>query len=62
MNEEELKLEVERLRKALRASEEKLQQLQNEKQHLQNYGLNNNEVLRYSRQMIMPDISVDGMY
>lgn len=59
--EEELKATIAELRATLRAKEAELADLQRKKQVVQEYGLNNDEILRYSRQIFLQQISVQGM-
>ncbi|XP_076245256.1 ubiquitin-like activating enzyme 4 [Calliopsis andreniformis] len=60
MNEQQLIDEITELRELLRAKEAQLTELRREKQILQDYGLNNNEISRYSRQIFLPEIGIQG--
>lgn len=60
MNEQKLIDEIAELRELLRAKEAQLVALKREKQILQDYGLNNDEISRYSRQIFLPEIGVKG--
>ncbi|XP_043279425.1 adenylyltransferase and sulfurtransferase MOCS3 [Venturia canescens] len=60
MNEEQLVHEIVALRTKLREKESNLNELRREKQVVQNHGLNNEEISRYSRQILLPEISVSG--
>ncbi|XP_076279398.1 ubiquitin-like activating enzyme 4 [Lasioglossum baleicum] len=60
MNEEELIDEIMELRKMLRAKEAQLTTLRREKQILQDYGLSNDEISRYSRQIFLTEIGIEG--
>lgn len=60
-NEEQLVEELVELRKTLSTKEAKLAALRREKQVLaQNYGLNNDEIAKYSRQIFLPEVGVPG--
>lgn len=61
MSEESLLEEIASLKAKLREKEANLAKLRREKQILQSHGLNNAEIARYSRQMLLPDIGVKGM-
>ncbi|XP_014481121.1 PREDICTED: adenylyltransferase and sulfurtransferase MOCS3 [Dinoponera quadriceps] len=58
--EEDLKATIAELRAALRAKEAELADLRREKQVVQEYGLSNDEILRYSRQLFLREINVRG--
>lgn len=60
MDEEKLINEIIKLRELLREKEHQLAVLKREKQILQNYGLNNAEISRYSRQIFLPEIGLRG--
>ncbi|KOC68384.1 Adenylyltransferase and sulfurtransferase MOCS3 [Habropoda laboriosa] len=60
MNEKKLINEITELREVLRVKEAQLAALRREKQILQNYGLSNEEISRYSRQIFLPEIGVKG--
>lgn len=60
INEDKLVAEIAELRALLRTKEAKLADLRREKQIAQEYGLNNDEICRYSRQLFLPEISVQG--
>ncbi|XP_012169453.1 adenylyltransferase and sulfurtransferase MOCS3 [Bombus terrestris] len=60
MNEKKLIDEIIELRELLRTKETQLAALRREKQILQDYGLNNEEILRYSRQIFLPEIAIKG--
>ncbi|XP_078049459.1 ubiquitin-like activating enzyme 4 isoform X2 [Augochlora pura] len=60
MNEKKLIDEIMELRKILHAKEAQLATLRREKQVLQDYGLNNDEISRYSRQIFLPEIGIEG--
>lgn len=62
MNEQKLIDEIAELRELLRAKEAQLVALKREKQILQDYGLNNDEISRYSRQIFLPEIGVKGAF
>lgn len=62
MNEEELIREIAVLRKILREKEANLHAIRREKRAPQSHGLNNEEIARYSRQILLPEISVKGLY
>lgn len=61
MSEESLLEEIASLREKLREKEANLAELRRERQILQANGLNNEEIARYSRQILLPDIGVKGM-
>ena len=61
MNEETILEEIANLKEKLREKEANLAKLRREKQILQPHGLNNEEIARYSRQMLLPDIGVKGI-
>ena len=52
--------EITELRELLRAKEAQLAAVRREKQILQDYGLSNDEISRYSRQIFLPEIGVKG--
>ncbi|XP_024943042.1 adenylyltransferase and sulfurtransferase MOCS3 [Cephus cinctus] len=58
--EKELVKEIAELRKLLHEKENKLAALRREKEILQSYGLSNNEVCKYSRQILIPEINIKG--
>ncbi|KAJ8678690.1 hypothetical protein QAD02_014477 [Eretmocerus hayati] len=60
MNEESLVEEISCLKKKLREKEDNLIGLRREKQILQEHGLSNAEIARYSRQMLLPEIGLKG--
>ncbi|XP_016839633.1 adenylyltransferase and sulfurtransferase MOCS3 [Nasonia vitripennis] len=60
MSEESLLEEIASLKAKLREKEANLAKLRREKQILQSHGLNNAEIARYSRQILLPDIGVKG--
>ncbi|XP_033212971.1 adenylyltransferase and sulfurtransferase MOCS3 [Belonocnema kinseyi] len=60
MEEELLIEEIRSLQKLLLEKETRLADLKREKQILQANGLNNEEIARYSRQILLPEISVKG--
>lgn len=60
MSEEKLIDEINELRELLRVKESQLGALRREKQILQDYGLSNEEISRYSRQIFLPEIGVKG--
>lgn len=60
MNEEKLVNEINELRKLLKEKEDNLILLRKSKQILQKNGLNNDEIMRYSRQILVPEIGVEG--
>ncbi|XP_076752127.1 ubiquitin-like activating enzyme 4 isoform X2 [Xylocopa sonorina] len=60
MNEKKLIDEIAELRELLRMKEAQLAAQRREKQILQDYGLSNNEISRYSRQIFLPEIGVKG--
>lgn len=62
MNEKKLIDEIVELRELLRTKETQLAALRREKQILQDYGLNNEEILRYSRQIFLPEIAIKGVF
>lgn len=59
-NEQELIEDIARLREELFEKETKLAALRREKQIQQEYGLNNDEIVRYSRQIFLPEVGVEG--
>lgn len=61
MDEEKLIDEISKLRELLRAKEDQLAALRREKQIIQDYGLSNNEISRYSRQIFLPEIGIKGV-
>lgn len=58
--EDELIAEITELRALLHAKEIKLARLRREKQVMQEYGLNNDEICRYSRQLFLTEVGVQG--
>lgn len=60
MDEKELMNQITKLRELLRIKEAQLVALRREKQILQDYGLSNGEILRYSRQIFLPEIGIKG--
>jgi len=58
--EDELVAEIMKLHELLRIKETKLAQLRHEKQVAQKYGLNNDEICRYSRQLFLTEVGVEG--
>ncbi|XP_034944569.1 adenylyltransferase and sulfurtransferase MOCS3 [Chelonus insularis] len=60
MDEDQLIREIEELKKLLKEKEDNLTQLRSKKQILQKNGLKNDEIMRYSRQILIPEISVKG--
>ncbi|XP_017875776.1 adenylyltransferase and sulfurtransferase MOCS3 [Ceratina calcarata] len=60
MNEKKLIDEINELRDLLRMKEAQLAALKPEKQILQEYGLSNEEVSKYSRQIFLPEIGIKG--
>lgn len=60
MSEEELVHEIAALRIKLSEKESNLNKLRREKQIVQKHGLTNEEISRYSRQILLPEISVNG--
>ena len=60
MNEETLLVEITLLKEKLREKETQLIDLRRKKQILQSNGLNNTEIARYSRQMILQYVKVEG--
>lgn len=62
MTEEELIRDIEGLRRLLRDKEDNLAQLRREKVIIQNNGLSNEEIARYSRQILMPEVGVKGNF
>ncbi|XP_015112130.1 adenylyltransferase and sulfurtransferase MOCS3 [Diachasma alloeum] len=60
MSEEELIGEIRELKWLLREKEDNLAELRREQVIIQKNGLNNEEIARYSRQILMPEISVKG--
>ena len=61
MDEKSLLEEIKNLEKVLREKEKCLAELRLEKQILQSNGLNNEEIARYSRQILLPEIGVKGL-
>lgn len=59
--EDKLVAEIAELQALLHAKEVKLSRLRREKQVMQEYGLNNDEICRYSRQLLLTEIGVQGM-
>jgi len=59
--EDKLVAEIAELRALLHAKEVKLARLRREKQVVQEYGLSNDEICRYSRQLFLTEIGVHGM-
>lgn len=59
-NEDDLRTTIAELRATLIAKEAELAALQRKRQVVQEYGLNNDEILRYSRQLFLPEINVQG--
>lgn len=59
--ESELLAEITELRALLHRKETELTHLRREKQITQEYGLNNDEINRYSRQLLLTEIGVQGM-
>lgn len=62
MSEEKLIREIDALRIILKAKEDNLQNLRQQRQILQKNGLNNDEISRYSRQILVPEIGVRGFF
>jgi hypothetical protein len=60
MNEESLVEEIASLKEKLREKEDNLAKIRLERQILQAHGLNNAEIARYSRQILLPEIAVKG--
>ncbi|XP_011494060.1 PREDICTED: adenylyltransferase and sulfurtransferase MOCS3 isoform X1 [Ceratosolen solmsi marchali] len=60
MDEQYLLKEIASLKEKLREKEDNLAKLRFEKQILQGHGLNNGEIARYSRQILLPEIGVKG--
>lgn len=60
MEEKQLKNEIYQLKKLLKIKEDKLAKIQYDKQPIQKNELNNEEIARYSRQILMPEIGVKG--
>lgn len=58
--EDKLVAEIAELRALLHAKEVKLARLRREKQVVQEYGLSNDEICRYSRQLFLTEIGVHG--
>lgn len=52
--------EIANLKAKLREKEDNLSKLRVTKQIVQANGLNNEEIARYSRQIILPDVGVEG--
>lgn len=61
MSEEELVREINELKSLLKKKEDELFKLRYDKEILQSNGLNNNEIMRYSRQILVPIIGVPGI-
>jgi len=61
ISEDELVAEITELRELLRTKEAKLTHLRRKKQIVQEYGLNNDEICRYSRQLFLKEVGVKGM-
>lgn len=61
-HEDELVAEITKLRELLRTKEAELTCLRHKKQVTQEYGLNNDEIYRYSRQLFLTEIGVKGIY
>lgn len=61
-HENELVAEITKLRELLRTKEAELACLRHEKQVAQEYGLNNDEICRYSRQLFLREVGVKGIY
>lgn len=59
--EDELIAEITKLRELLRTKEAELACLRQEKQVVQEHGLNNDEICRYSRQLFLTEVGVKGM-
>lgn len=59
--EDELIAEIMKLRELLRMKETELACLRHKKQVTQEYGLNNDEICRYSRQLFLTEVGVKGM-
>ncbi|XP_025152981.1 adenylyltransferase and sulfurtransferase MOCS3 isoform X1 [Harpegnathos saltator] len=59
-NEDDLKKIIAELRATLNEKEAELADLQRKKQIVQEYGLSNDEILRYSRQLFLREINVQG--
>lgn len=59
-DESKLLEEIAELQSLLRAKETELANLRRQKQISQEYGLNNDEINRYSRQIFLPEIGVQG--
>lgn len=62
MEEENLLIEIKSLKTILKEKEIRLAEIRREKEILQNNGLNNEEIARYSRQILLPEIGVKGLY
>lgn len=62
MTEASLVAEIASLKEKLREKEDNLAELRREQQILQPHGLNNTEVSRYSRQILLSEIGVSGEY
>ncbi|XP_012280699.1 adenylyltransferase and sulfurtransferase MOCS3 [Orussus abietinus] len=60
MLEKQLEQEIAELRAVLKRKEADLANLREGNQILQQYGLNNEEIARYSRQILLPEIGVEG--
>lgn len=59
-NEQELIEDIARLRKQLLEKESKLAALRHAKEIRQEYGLSNDEIVRYSRQIFLSEVGVEG--
>lgn len=59
--ENKLVAEITKLRELLRTKEAELVCLRHEKQVAQEYGLNNDEICRYSRQLFLTEVGVKGI-
>ncbi|XP_043477673.1 adenylyltransferase and sulfurtransferase MOCS3 [Leptopilina heterotoma] len=60
MEEKNLLKEIKSLKNILREKETQLADIRRKKEILQNNGLNNEEISRYSRQILLPEIGVKG--
>ncbi|KAG7201651.1 hypothetical protein KM043_004381 [Ampulex compressa] len=60
MDERELIEEIAELRQLLRAKEARLAALRREREISQSYGLNNEEIMRYSRQIFLSEVGITG--
>ena len=61
MDEAALLREIKELRSKLREKEANLVALRREKLIVREHGLDNKEIARYSRQMLIPEIGVKGI-